>query len=255
MLFIDGDGELLERAARLFRTAGHGVVTADTGVSGMSTSADYAPHAVIVNLRLPDMSGLKVVRAVRRTRPASCIVVTVVARCRHAMKAIRSGADYCVEDAADSRLLLRMLNKTLVTADNDVVASVVAHSLRRWAEVVVRSIDSPTDFRTLQEWGRFVGVSVGGLRNWCLTAHLPARQSLLLARVLRAVMRQQDTDLTPNELLNIVDRRSLEKLLVRSGGARDTLPPSPEAFLQRQQLIGHPKAVATLRAALDCRTQ
>jgi hypothetical protein len=215
--------------------------------------SEHQPHAVLVNLTLPDMSGLEVVRAVRRVRPTSCTVVTGVARCRQAGKAMRCGADYCTERPADSRTLLRAVRAIVSQVPEDAPAeeSVVAHSLQRWVHVVVSSIGSPADLRTLHEWGRFVGVSVGGLRNWCRAANLPARRSLLFARVLRAVVRQRGTDLTPDCLLNVVDRRSLGKLMILGGGTGQRLPPSVEDFLQRQQLIGEPKALARLRGALS----
>lgn len=250
---IDGNEYVIARAAQLFRDSGYDVQTARTGERGIALLTEYQPHAVLVNLILPDMSGLDVVRAVRRARPTSCTVVTGVARCRHAVRAMRCGADDCTEQPADSRMLLRTVRTILskVSEDAPVDESIVAHSLQRWVEVVVSSTRSPADLRTLREWGRFVGVSVGGLRNWCRAANLPARRSLLFARVLRAVVRQRGTDLTPDCLLNIVDRRSLGKLMLLGGGTRQRLPPSVEDFLQRQQLICEPKALATLRGALS----
>ena len=127
-----------------------------------------------------------------------------------------------------------------------------AHSLTRWAAVVLRAIDSQTDARTLHEWGRSVGASTGALRNWCRTAGLSARRSLQFARMLRAVVRQAEhhTPMPPEHLLNIVDRRTLVKLLRASGGTQDRLPPSVNDFLERQQLIESPEAVAEIRIGL-----
>jgi ActR/RegA family two-component response regulator len=252
---IDSNLDLLKRSACLFRAAEFDVATAETGQSGIAVAAAHEPHALIVNLKLPDISGVDVAHAVRLARPTSCIVVTGVHRCHDAVRAMRGGADYCIEKAADSKLLLRIIKPMLfqspdVRCDFD---SVVAHSLKRWADVLVSSIESPTDLRTLEEWGRFVGVSVGGLRNWCRTASLPARRSLLLARVLRAVIMQQRTTLPPDGLLNIVDRRTLGKLLAQSGGTDGQLPTSLEEFLERQRLIEQPKAIAVLRATLSRR--
>ena len=127
---------------------------------------------------------------------------------------------------------------------------IVAHSLCRWADTVVKSVTSPSDLRTLNEWGRFVGVSVGGLRNWCRSANLPARRSLLFARLLRAVIRQRGTEMTPDVLLNVVDRRTLAKLLALAGGPAGQLPHTLEDYLTRQQLIRKPGALATIRLAL-----
>jgi hypothetical protein len=180
------------------------------------------------------------------------IVVTDVERCCHAIKAIRYGADHCVERTTDSKILIRAVRSicgsdALSATTED---ATVPHSVKRWADVVMKLTCSPTDPRTLNEWGRFVGVSVGGLRNWCRTAQLPARRSLVFARVLRAVMRQHGTTLAADELLNVTDRRTLGKLLELGGGASGRLPTCPEEFLERQQLIGHQRAIATVRSML-----
>jgi hypothetical protein len=126
-----------------------------------------------------------------------------------------------------------------------------AHSLMRWAEPIVRVIGTQSDPRTLSEWGRCVGVSSGALSNWCRTARLPAHRSLRFARVLRAVVRQQVSGSRPEDLLNIVDRRTLAKLLLASGGQLMQLPPTVEDFLSRQRLIDSAEAVEQVRGALE----
>ena len=69
-------------------------------------------------------------------------------------------------------------------------------------------------------------------------------------RILRAVIRQQNSSLAAEDLLDIVDRRTLIKLLKLGGGTSTDLPKGIVQFLERQQIIRNSKAVAAIRAAL-----
>lgn len=127
------------------------------------------------------------------------------------------------------------------------------HSLQRWAKVIVKTIDLPGDPRTLSDWGRAIGVSVGGLRNWCACAGIKSKQSLMFARLLRAVVRQRQTCASPEELLDIVDRRTVVKVLVAAGGVARRLPLSEDEFLDRQTFVSDRRAIETVRNELESR--
>ena len=88
-------------------------------------------------------------------------------------------------------------------------------------------------------WGQQIGASRGALRVWCKTAGVAAHSCLDFLRVLRAVVvsRTQAWDLF--SLLDVVDQRSLIKLLDR-GGVRDLCraePPTIDDFLRCQQYV------------------
>lgn len=249
---IDSNVDRLRKAADRLGAAGFLPKTAATGREGLALTRSQALEALVVGFRLSDMSGLSVVASMRQLRPELCIVVTDVETCRAAVRAMRCGADYCIEQRSDSQILVRTLTQLLraprpAASDS---AEFVPHAFQRWANVIVAGLRSPGDLRTLAEWGRFVGVSVGGLRNWCRTAGLPARRSLLLMRVLRAIVMDRRPGGRPEELLNVVDRRTLDKLLLASGGTKDALPSSIDDCLARQTIIHQPRALDVLRAAI-----
>jgi hypothetical protein len=70
-------------------------------------------------------------------------------------------------------------------------------------------------------------------------------------RLLRAVIRQQGSSLAAEDLLDIVDRRTLAKLLKLAGGTNTDLPKSVAQFLDRQQIIQSAKAIMAVKAALS----
>lgn len=128
------------------------------------------------------------------------------------------------------------------------------HATARWARAVVGVIDSPMDPRTLSAWGRWIGASPGAIRNWCHTAGLPPRKSLLLARMLRACFLIKDTTLALPDLLDVVDRRTLVKMLRFAGFADErALPRDIDSFLRRQALVREPLTLKEIERALRTR--
>ena len=125
------------------------------------------------------------------------------------------------------------------------------HAVGRWAQLILRSLLLHADPRTLAEWGKSLGASTGALRNWCRTARLPARRSLLFARLLRAVALHQSTGVEPEDLLDVADRRTLQKLMAIGGGTTRSLPTTIEGFLTNQRLIDREDAVARIRRELS----
>jgi hypothetical protein len=83
-----------------------------------------------------------------------------------------------------------------------------------------------------------------------------SRASLDFARALRAVaIFERDQFTRPENLLCIVDRRTIAKFVTKSGGRSDQLPDSLTAFLDRQQFITNREAVEAVRATLAHRSE
>ena len=117
--------------------------------------------------------------------------------------------------------------------------AVVSHSADRLAKAIVLATNSPGDPRTLAAWGQQVGVSRGALRVWCKAAGVSARSSLDFLRVLRAVVLSGHQTWDLLSILDIVDQRSLLKLLER-GGVPELCrkkPPTVSEFILRQHFL------------------
>jgi hypothetical protein len=131
--------------------------------------------------------------------------------------------------------------------------AVVSHSADRLAKAIVLATNSPGDPRTLTAWGQQVGVSRGALRVWCEAAGVSGRSSLDFLRVLRAVVlsRNQTWDLL--SLLDVVDQRSLLKLLDR-GGVRELCrekPPTVDEFMLRQHFLDNQDVLQAVTRRLN----
>ena len=129
----------------------------------------------------------------------------------------------------------------------------VLYGVDRWARAVVAVATSGSDPRTVPAWGRLVGASRTTIGNWCRAAGLPVRQSLELGRVLRAA-RLTGGDLREvHNVMDIVDVRTVRRLLNRAGLASARLPPVGAVdydLLGAQRLIKDARALATLRRHL-----
>ena len=256
VLLIDDDPITLETVGLILRTAGYNVAHALTAQDALSAAATTPPDVALVDLRLPDASGLEVLRALQRDRPSTaCILVTGFATTRDTVEAMRLGAFDVVEKPIVGDEVIELVDRAvsgLTNHQREVTLNPVSHAMARWANVVVQAIDAPADPRTLHDWGRAVGASVGAIRNWCRTAGLSSRRSLLFARMLRAVaIRQKLHVAAPEDLLDVVDRRTLAKLLRACSGTSDRLPSSVAEFLDRQTFITESRAIVAIRAALD----
>jgi DNA-binding NtrC family response regulator len=100
LLLIDDDPDLLpDQVRHVFPTPAHRVEIAHTGTAGLQRVADFRPDVILLDLRLPDQSGLDVLRQLRQIDARiPVILVTVVRSADSAIEAMRQGAyDYLLK--------------------------------------------------------------------------------------------------------------------------------------------------------------
>jgi CheY-like chemotaxis protein len=84
VLVIEDDAANLELVAALLEEAGCDVLTAETGEAGIRLAMTERPALILMDLRLPDITGYEATRRLR-SDPATA-VVPVVALTAHAMQ-------------------------------------------------------------------------------------------------------------------------------------------------------------------------
>lgn len=257
VLLVDDDAGIRATVGAILRLNGHPVSAASTARRGIDVARTFHPDVALVDLRLPDASGLDVVSELRVIRPSvRCVIVTGFADVTSAVDAIRRGAcDYLQKPVGEADILAAVSRAGESPDDGrrEIGATPVPvpHDLTRWSEAIVRFRSSPRDVKTLGAFGRAVGVSTGAFRNWCRTAGLSSRRSLQFARGLRAVeLRQLDGSTRPQKFLDIVDLRTLSKFLLASGGTPEHLPSTVDEYLRQQQFVND-EAADAVRGALS----
>ena len=74
VLVVDDEQSLAEVMASVLRLEGFAVQTAHTGATAVTAARAFRPDAVVLDVMLPDFSGLEVLRRIRADDPAVCVL-------------------------------------------------------------------------------------------------------------------------------------------------------------------------------------
>ncbi len=211
-------------------------------------------HLVLTELHLPDAPGLSwIERARARGIWTPFLIVTASGSYQSAVEAVRIGAIDYVEKPLKRNELVEVVRRGLRgrtpdTGASELDQSVTRHAARRWALPVAAILTSGSDLRTLAAWARHAGVSVAVLKSTCCLADVSPRRSLILGRLVRALIDQQRYGLRLEDLLDVHDQRTITSWLTLAGMPR--LDIGVDAFLLTQQLVPDPTLLDELRRAL-----
>jgi two-component system OmpR family response regulator len=74
VLIVDDEPDLANILASTLRIEGWDARTAHDGLTAVQVAAEFAPDAVVLDVMLPDIDGLEVLRRVRAERPGVCVL-------------------------------------------------------------------------------------------------------------------------------------------------------------------------------------
>jgi two-component system KDP operon response regulator KdpE len=121
VLVVDDERQILRALGTSLRGAGYEVETADTAETGLAAAAMRPPEALIVDLVLPDGTGIEVTREFRTWSSAPVIVLSAVGEEREKVAALDAGADdYVTKPVGIDELLARLravLRRTAPSAE------------------------------------------------------------------------------------------------------------------------------------------
>jgi two-component system KDP operon response regulator KdpE len=147
ILVIDDEVQILRLLRITLESAGFGVVEADTGRIGLEEAARCHPDAIVLDLGLPDMTGLEVLRQLREWSKVPVLVLTVLAAEADKVAALDAGADdYLTKPFGSAELTARLRavlrrvpgeNEPALITFGDVEVDLAARVVRR-AGVEVR---------------------------------------------------------------------------------------------------------------------
>lgn len=142
VLVVDDEPQIRRLLRITLDAAGYAVSEAETGRRGLAQIATQPPDAILLDLGLPDMSGVEVVRQVREWSQVPVIVVTVQAAEADKVAALDAGADdYLTKpfSAAELTARLRALLRRVQERDVPPVVTFGDIQLDQGARVVRRA--------------------------------------------------------------------------------------------------------------------
>ena len=109
ILVVDDDPRILSVVSRGLRFEGYEVQTAADGAEALRIARATPPHAVVLDVMLPDMDGLEVCRRLRRGTDAPIIMLTARDAIPDRIAGLDSGADdYLIKPFDFDELLARI---------------------------------------------------------------------------------------------------------------------------------------------------
>jgi two-component system KDP operon response regulator KdpE len=109
VLIVDDEVQIRRLLRITLEAAGITVIEADTGQIGLEEAARCHPDAVVLDLGLPDISGLEVLKRLREWSKVPVVVLTVLAAESDKVAALDAGADdYLTKPFGSAELTARL---------------------------------------------------------------------------------------------------------------------------------------------------
>ena len=273
ILIIDDSRGTLETVSVVLATAGFETATAESGAEGLALAKAEMFHAILIDLRLPDMSGLDVIRQLDSLGVrARKVIVTAFPAEDTAFAAGAVGADGYVEgplfdddlisvaqQALDGPYPVLLRRRPVHASDSrggvETSASVpiALDGYARWVEAIIAVVMAPHDVPGLQFWPSVLPTtrSLAALRHWCRAVSLSPAESLDLARSLRAFVQGRLSGRDPRRFLAVATKDTADRFWRKAGvDNAGRLSGTLSEWLERQTFIQDPDALEALAQKL-----
>jgi len=127
VLVVEDERPLLRALAMNLVARGYAVTEAESGARALAALADHKHDAIVLDLGLPDISGVEVIRAVREFSATPIIVLSARSGSADKVQALDLGADdYVTKPFSMDELLarLRATSRRVAAGDEAVVVAV-----------------------------------------------------------------------------------------------------------------------------------
>ena len=114
ILIVDDDRDFRKTLSDILRLHGYDPLEAENGVSALEMVEKASPMVAVIDIKLPDMSGVDVLRTCRlQAFSPECILLTGYASQRSAIDAVNSGAYSYVQKPYDIEYLLVTIQRAI----------------------------------------------------------------------------------------------------------------------------------------------
>jgi DNA-binding NtrC family response regulator len=110
ILFVDDDPQVLKSLGDYFEKLGHQVFRAASGREGLKAYDQHHPDVVVLDLFMPEMSGMEVLEVLAR-REAMVVMLTGYGELENAIQAMRLGAENFLTKPVDMGHLVAVVEK------------------------------------------------------------------------------------------------------------------------------------------------
>lgn len=114
ILIVDDHADAANLLGRLLTISGFETREANSGVEGMRQYADFQPHAVLLDLGMPEMNGFEVCRQIRQTPGAASVLIVIISgylQDEDKVRAMDAGANFYFVKPADPAKLLKLIEQ------------------------------------------------------------------------------------------------------------------------------------------------
>src|SRR5215467_5295478 len=119
ILAIDDEPQIQRLLTIALEAEGYRVAVAGTGQQALTMAAQHRHDVFIIDLGLPDIGGLSVLRNIREWTQAPAIILTVQDSAAEKIQALDSGADDFVTKPFNTGELLARIRATLRRVNKD----------------------------------------------------------------------------------------------------------------------------------------
>jgi two-component system, cell cycle response regulator DivK len=120
VLVIEDDDNNMELISFILESNGYQVLKAETGQKGFELAVEKLPTFIILDIQLPDMSGLEVVKKIRASKADGSIPViamTSLAMSGDREKLLAAGCNGYIEKPIDSEKIIKQIQIVLGEAN------------------------------------------------------------------------------------------------------------------------------------------
>jgi DNA-binding NtrC family response regulator len=110
ILIIDDDEDMLKTLSDVLQEKGYRIETTKTGKEGIMTARDWFFDIALIDLKLPDMSGITVLKIFQLKYPSMIkIIITGYAALQNAVDAMNIGANAYIMKPIDHERLIQLI--------------------------------------------------------------------------------------------------------------------------------------------------
>lgn len=252
LLLIDDDLTFSTFALQAFARAGLSADLAPTGRAGLETLAHRRFSLVFLDLILPDMNGLEVLRSIGQiplARRPPVVLISGLGSIPSAVNAMHLGARTFIEKPLTADDLVSAALTHLVSLPTD--GKPVGRDAEELAQWMAEAVFAPVDVPTVDAWARRCRISDMTLFARCRKLDLKAKRLLDLSRLLRAIKLTSGNTSRVKHFKKTADPRTVRALLDRAGlKAADLDTLDFDTFLAKQCLLQEPGLIAEILGLL-----